>query len=188
MHLLNLSSLSSSLPPSSLPPSLLPPSLSPSLPLPFFPPPQALLSEVMKATKAANGLPAEGDDYDYYSSFPGFRTFCSKMGSRVTRRWAGLSHAQSHDMKNDDVFSHSISRLIRHQTLPCYWPPSQAPPTSRDIPGEKEVLVAMAEELDERMEAIVEANDILLERVVHTHMGILLTVILTFSPFSSRES
>lgn len=47
---------------------------------------KSLLSEVMKATKAANGLPAEGDDFDYYSSFPGFRTFCNKMGSRVTRR------------------------------------------------------------------------------------------------------
>ena len=44
----------------------------------------------MKATKAANSLPEEGDDFDYYCSFPGFRTFCSKMGSRVTRRWVWL--------------------------------------------------------------------------------------------------
>ncbi|CAI8057826.1 Exosome component 10 [Geodia barretti] len=102
---------------------------------------EALLKEVVKATKAANSLPGEGDDFDYYCSFPGFRTFCSKMESRVTR---------------------SISRLIRHQSLPCYWPPppAQAPPTSGQ--GEEAGLVAMVEE---RMEAIIEANDVLLERV-----------------------
>lgn len=60
----------------------------------------------------------------------------------------------------------SINRVIRHQALPCYWPPSQAPPTSVTTSGEEAGLVAMAEELDERMEAIIEANDVLLERVV----------------------
>ena len=61
------------------------------------------------------------------------------------------------------LLSNSISRLIRHQSLPCYWPPppAQAPPTSGQ--GEEAGLVAMVEE---RMEAIIEANDVLLERVV----------------------
>lgn len=72
----------------------------------------------------------------------------------------------SHDLKSDNVSLCSISRVVRHQALPCYWPPSQAPPTSVATSGEEAGLVAMAEELDERMEAIVEANDILLERVV----------------------
>ena len=47
---------------------------------------QALLSQVMQATRSANSLPAEGDDFDYYSSFQGFKTFCSKMGDRANRR------------------------------------------------------------------------------------------------------
>ena len=59
--------------------------------------------------------------------------------------------------------SDSISRLVRHQGLPCYWPPlPQAPPTV----GKEAGPVATAEELEERMETIIEANDVLLERVV----------------------
>ena len=50
------------------------------------PPPQSLLSQVVQATKSANGLPAEGDDFDYYVSFPGFKTFCAKMGARINKR------------------------------------------------------------------------------------------------------
>ena len=69
-------------------------------------------------------------------------------------------------MKCSLCLSNSISRLIRHQALPCYWPPAQALPTSTATPGEGAGLVAMTEELDERMEAIIEANDVLLERVV----------------------
>ena len=68
-------------------------------------------------------------------------------------------------MKCSLCLSNSISRLIRHQALPCYWPPAQALPTSTATPGEGAGLVAMME-LDERMEAIIEANDVLLERVV----------------------
>ena len=40
----------------------------------------------MQATRSANSLPTEGDDFDYYSSFQGFKTFCSKMGDRANRR------------------------------------------------------------------------------------------------------
>lgn len=54
----------------------------------------------MTATKSANGLPQEGDDYDYYVSFPGYQTFSSKMSTRVDR---------------------IINKMIRHQQLPCYW-------------------------------------------------------------------
>ena len=47
--------------------------------------------------------------------------------------------------------------------MSCYWPPiSIAPPSSK----EAGLVATTPEELEERMEAIVEANDILLERVV----------------------
>lgn len=46
---------------------------------------QALVSQVVKATKASNQLPGEGDDFEYYSSFPGFKSFCDKMSGRINR-------------------------------------------------------------------------------------------------------
>ena len=46
---------------------------------------RALLSVVMKATKCSNALPDEGDEFDYYSSYPGFKTFSSRVGARLNR-------------------------------------------------------------------------------------------------------
>ena len=105
---------------------------------------QALLSHVMQATKSCNSLPVESDDFDYYSSFPGYMTFCSKMKYRVDR---------------------TISRLLRHQQLPCYIAPPPPPLMGQYIgplveEGEVEV------DVEEKFEMLVEANDILLERVV----------------------
>ncbi len=96
---------------------------------------QALLSQVVAATKTSNGLPEESDDYDYYQSFPGFSTFCSKMATRI-----------------DKV----ISKVIRHQQLPCYWAVD-----STHVGAASEATKA-----EEKFEVLVEANDILLERVV----------------------
>ena len=102
----------------------------------------------MQATKSCNSLPVESDDFDYYSSFPGYMTFCGKMKSRVDR---------------------TISRLLRHQQLPCYWPVSGsggggavggAGGVANDDEGGTEV------DVEEKFETLVEANDILLERVV----------------------
>lgn len=88
----------------------------------------------MLATKSSNGLPQEGDDYDYYSSFSGYQNFCLKMAGRVDRL---------------------ISRIIRQQQLPCYWA------------SQEEVGVASEESaLEEKFETLIEANDVLLERVV----------------------
>ena len=97
----------------------------------------------MQATKSCNSLPTESDDVDYYSSFPGYVTFCSKMKSRVDR---------------------TISKLLRHQQLPCYWP------VGSDKVGGEVGGVSTEEEagadVEEKFETLVEANDTLLERVV----------------------
>ncbi len=45
---------------------------------------------MIAATKASNRLPGEGDDFEYYSSFPGFKTFCDKMGGRANRMYVGV--------------------------------------------------------------------------------------------------
>uniref|UniRef100_A0A8C3Y1K5 Exosome complex component 10 n=1 Tax=Catharus ustulatus TaxID=91951 RepID=A0A8C3Y1K5_CATUS len=41
------------------------------------------LGTVVAATKASNGLPQPGDEYDFYCSFPGFRAFCKSQGDRL---------------------------------------------------------------------------------------------------------
>ncbi|NXD29298.1 EXOSX protein, partial [Spelaeornis formosus] len=46
---------------------------------------QYALSTVVAATKASNGLPQPGDEYDFYCSFPGFRAFCSTQGDHLLR-------------------------------------------------------------------------------------------------------
>lgn len=94
---------------------------------------QALITNVMTATKSANKLPQEGDDFDYYLSFPGFQTFTSKMSTRVDRL---------------------VSKMIRHQQLPCYWG------------VEEEGGVLENSKSEEKFDTLIEANDILLERAV----------------------
>ena len=106
---------------------------------------QALLGHVMQATKSCNGLPVESDDFDYYSSFPGYMTFCSKMKSRVDR---------------------TISRLLRHQQLPCYWPVGDGGGSGGGAGGVASEDGEVEVDVDEKFETLVEANDILLERVV----------------------
>jgi exosome complex exonuclease RRP6 len=99
---------------------------------------QALVTQVMTATKSSNKLPQEGDDFDYYMSFPGFQTFSSKMAKRVDR---------------------IISKIVRHQQLPCYWG------------VEEESGVPESSQLEEKFETLIEANDILLERAVSLSWG-----------------
>ncbi|NXT00026.1 EXOSX protein, partial [Jacana jacana] len=41
------------------------------------------LGTVVAATKASNGLPQPGDEYDFYRSFPGFRAYCATQGDRL---------------------------------------------------------------------------------------------------------
>ncbi|NXC43334.1 EXOSX protein, partial [Penelope pileata] len=41
------------------------------------------LGTVVTATKASNGLPQPGDEYDFYRSFPGFRAYCATQGERL---------------------------------------------------------------------------------------------------------
>ncbi len=89
----------------------------------------------MAATKSANGLPQEKDDFDYYISFPGYQTFTSKMAARVDR---------------------TISKMIRHQQLPCYWGEE----------GEGGGAHTDSSKVEEKFETLIEANDALLERAV----------------------
>ena len=110
---------------------------------------QALVTQVMAATKSSNKLPQEGDDYDYYDSFPGFQAFSNKMARRVDR---------------------IISKVIRHQQLPCYWG------------VEDEGGVSEASQLEEKFETLIEANDVMLERAV-SGAGI---HILAVSPISKQ--
>lgn len=44
---------------------------------------QKALGKLKLATRAANELPAAGDDYDFYSSFEGFRQFCNSQGDKL---------------------------------------------------------------------------------------------------------
>lgn len=94
---------------------------------------QALFTQLITATKSANKLPQEGDDFDYYISFPGYQTFSSKMATRVDRL---------------------VSRIIRHQQLPCYWGVGEEGGATEDA------------QLEEKFESLIEANDVLLERAV----------------------
>ncbi|NXS55963.1 EXOSX protein, partial [Brachypteracias leptosomus] len=46
---------------------------------------QYALGTVVAATKASNGLPQSGDEYDYYQSFSDFRAYCKTQGDRLLR-------------------------------------------------------------------------------------------------------
>ncbi|XP_073459559.1 LOW QUALITY PROTEIN: exosome complex component 10-like [Aquarana catesbeiana] len=41
------------------------------------------LGKVVATTKSSTGLPQSGDEYDFYRSFPGFRSFCETQGDRL---------------------------------------------------------------------------------------------------------
>ncbi|XP_027299239.3 exosome complex component 10 [Anas platyrhynchos] len=57
------------------------------------------LGTVVAATKASNGLPRPGDEYDFYRSFPGFRAYCETQGHR-------LLHCMSRVMQYHGCRSH----------------------------------------------------------------------------------
>ncbi|CAI9731187.1 exosome component 10-like [Octopus vulgaris] len=44
---------------------------------------QKVLQTVLQCVKSSNALPAEGDDYDFYSSFPGFQEIMEIEGKRI---------------------------------------------------------------------------------------------------------
>ena len=60
----------------------------------------------------------------------------------------------------------TISRLLRHQQLPCYWPVSGGGGTGGGAGGVASEEGAGEVDVEEKFETLVEANDILLERVV----------------------
>uniref|UniRef100_A0A8B9NLI9 Exosome complex component 10 n=1 Tax=Accipiter nisus TaxID=211598 RepID=A0A8B9NLI9_9AVES len=61
------------------------------------------LGTVVAATKASNGLPQPGDEYDFYRSFPGFRAYCETQGDR-------LLHCMSKVMQYHGCRSHMKDR------------------------------------------------------------------------------
>uniref|UniRef100_A0A8C0AUA1 Exosome complex component 10 n=1 Tax=Buteo japonicus TaxID=224669 RepID=A0A8C0AUA1_9AVES len=64
---------------------------------------QYALGTVVAATKASNGLPQPGDEYDFYRSFPGFRAYCETQGDR-------LLHCMSKVMQYHGCRSHMKDR------------------------------------------------------------------------------
>uniref|UniRef100_A0A8B9DY43 Exosome complex component 10 n=1 Tax=Anser cygnoides TaxID=8845 RepID=A0A8B9DY43_ANSCY len=64
---------------------------------------QYALGTVVAATKASNGLPRPGDEYDFYRSFPGFRAYCETQGHR-------LLHCMSRVMQYHGCRSHMKDR------------------------------------------------------------------------------
>ncbi|KAI8517164.1 Exosome component 10 [Branchiostoma belcheri] len=89
---------------------------------------QRALSSVLRATKSSRtALPSPGDDFDYYTSFAGFREFAA---------------AHAHKIVNN------MNTLLRHEGV-----------EGEVLRGKKSV------ELDDRLDTVVEANDIILERV-----------------------
>uniref|UniRef100_A0A8C1XT07 Exosome complex component 10 n=1 Tax=Cyprinus carpio TaxID=7962 RepID=A0A8C1XT07_CYPCA len=61
------------------------------------------LGAVVSATKASAALPAAGDEFDLYRSFPAFQQFCSSQGDR-------LLHCMSQIMQHHGCRSHMRDR------------------------------------------------------------------------------
>ncbi|KAM5132574.1 exosome complex component 10 [Mantella aurantiaca] len=76
-------------------------------PIPGFPDTasfvQHALKMAMSTTKSSAGLPQCGDEYDFYRSFPGFRSFCDTQGDR-------LLHCMSRIMQYHGCRSHIRDR------------------------------------------------------------------------------
>ncbi|XP_033122745.1 exosome component 10-like [Anneissia japonica] len=84
------------------------------------------LGLLVKATKAANGLPAAGDEHEYYSSFESFRHFRQNQSKKLLAR---------------------VNTLLRQNGIKGKLDPSKG------------------QDVEEMMDMIIEANDIMLERV-----------------------
>lgn len=91
-----------------------------------------LLKEAVKTTKKSSSLPLSGDEFEYYSSFTGFKIFSSRVGSRINKL---------------------IGKLLRFEQVPVTWLSCD-----HDVQSTRE-------EIEEQFEVLVEANDILLEKV-----------------------
>ncbi|XP_071945756.1 exosome complex component 10-like [Antedon mediterranea] len=87
---------------------------------------QKALSLLVKATKAANGLPAPGDEYEYYSSFESFRHFRQTQSKKLLSR---------------------VNLLLKDNGIKGKLDPSHG------------------HDVEEMVDTIIEANDLMLERV-----------------------
>ncbi|XP_043919550.1 exosome component 10-like [Protopterus annectens] len=85
------------------------------------------LGTAVSNTKASVGLPQSGDEYDFYRSFPGFRTYCEAQGDRLLY------------CMNTLMQYHGCRSLIKD--------PSKVT------------------EVEDKFDMLVDANDIILERV-----------------------
>ncbi|XP_010010355.1 PREDICTED: exosome component 10, partial [Nestor notabilis] len=66
------------------------------------------LGTMVEATKASNGLPQPGDEYDFYRCFPGFRVYCETQSdrlldcmSKVMQYYGCRSHMKDHSKVTD---------------------------------------------------------------------------------------
>jgi exosome complex exonuclease RRP6 len=91
-----------------------------------------VLAEAIKTTKLSSALPLDESEYDYYINFPGYKTFCCRIGSRINKL---------------------INKVIQYEQVPVSWPP-----VNRDELASPEII-------EEQFDNLVEANDILLERI-----------------------
>ena len=162
---------------------------------------------VVKATKFSNPLPDEGEEFGYFSSYPGFKTFRSRVRAKLNKMWeivlllliltvnpSFTIHLSFHPPP--PLLPHHFSPPhLSSPYSPCLFlhllfasssslllPPPPPPPSSssslrvgkllhyEQIPSSWPAVdwdaVAAAEDIEDQCDTLVEASELLLERVV----------------------
>ncbi|XP_041062323.1 exosome component 10 [Carcharodon carcharias] len=68
-----------------------------------------VLGTVVSATKASNGLPQPGDEFDFYRSFPGFQAFCDTQADQLLSCMSQLM--QYHSCRSHIKGRHKVTEL-----------------------------------------------------------------------------
>lgn len=141
------------------------------------------LGTVVGATKASAGLPQAGDEYDFYRSFPGFQEFCATQGDRILH-WYGYFTSYRCSMfymmscflcmTNKQIplwVAHSslwMSALVSVFTGACVFCLITSMSQLMQHHGCRSHLRDRNKltGLDDRFDMVVDANDVILEKVV----------------------
>lgn len=105
----------------------------------------------MKTTKLSHAIPSAEEDYDYYSSYPSFNEFTAKMGQRISKRFVLYVTI----LYVNGLMYYSIAKLLQYHHMTGPWPS-----------GGLHLGVGGSHDHSDLSDAIIEANDTLLEQVV----------------------
>ena len=106
----------------------------------------------METIRRSGGLPPEGEEYEYYYNYVGFRTFCNHVGGRINK--LSVTTTTTTINNNNNTLIIRIGRVLKFEEVPVPW-----------MEFDRNNKTSL-ESVEEQFENLIEGNDLLIERIV----------------------